>query len=369
MGLLGPLLLQLADEYHSSLAQVGLLASATALPQAFGSPILGPLSDRFGRREVLAASLAGLGLATCAGALASSYVALLLIRVVCGILASAGPTSSLAAVGDHIPADRRASAYGWVNAGFGFAALVGVPLIGLIGGAFGWRWSFLALGGATLLLAGVIWLRLPRRAGSSHSPAQMLRAYRRVLSSPGLGALLSANLFERQVYASFGLFLPAYLMQSYGIDLVGVAPLLGVTAIGALLGNVLGGRLADRASRPLIFALGQAGSAVFALGFFVLAPGLALSVGLATLFFLITSTSRPAIITLASTVSAEHRGTAIGIFSFTNQLGWAIGPALTGLGLSQRGYPAVGLLCGLAALVAALRILSLWRRPASATAL
>lgn len=363
--MLGPLLLQLSGEFEVSLAQAGLLASFTALPWALAAPVLGPLSDRFGRRRVLATSLAGLGLTTCFGAAVPSFALLAATRVISGLLAAAGPTSVMAAVGDQIAPTRRASALGWVNAGFGFSALAVVPAVGALGGALGWRAAFLVTGLVTLLLAALIWWRLPGGGGRRPIVGSVLGPYRAVLGSPRVARLMLANVSERCVYAIFGLYLASYLIQTYGIDLLGVAPFLALAAVGTIVGNVLGGRLADSSSQPRLFALGQLISGLFILAFFATAPGLLASVALGALFGLATAASRPSIIALASAISTEHRGTALGIFSFTNQLGWTLGPAIGSVGFALAGYGAVGALCGLSATLAAAFMLPLLRsRPA-----
>ena len=363
MGMLGPLLLQLSAEFDVSLAQAGLLASATALPWALAAPVLGPLSDRFGRRPMLAASLAGLGLATCCGAMTSSFGLLVLVRLISGLLASAAPTSVLAAVGDHFPVSRRASAVGWVNSGFGLSALAGVPAVGALGGAFGWRAAFLVTGGLTVLLAALIWWRLPGREDRPARSGSFLGGFRTVLASRGLLPILAANVLERSVFATFGLFLAAYLMQTYAVDLLAVAPFLALTAVGTILGNVLGGRLADRGSQPRLYGLGQIVSAGFGLAFFLASPGMLASVALGVAFGLANSASRPAIISMVSALSPEHRGTALGIFSFTNQVGWAAGPAVSSLGFYLAGYPAIAAFCALAATGAAVATVPLLKQP------
>ena len=361
MSMLGPLLLQLADEFQVSLAQAGLLGTATALPWALAAPIVGPASDRYGRRRVLAASLVGLGAATVAGAFVPSFTALFALRVISGVLASAGPTSMMAAVGDHFPSARRASALGWVNAGFGFAALAGVPALGAVAGVLGWRAAFVAMGGTTLLLALLIWWRLPGSSGRPSPGRALLAAYKTVLRDRRLPPILVANTCERLVFATVALYMASYLMQTYAIGLLEVAPLLALTALGTIAGNVLGGWLADRVRQPRLFALGQLGAAGLSLAALVVGVGLAPSLALFTSFWLTTSASRPSIISLASSLSAEHRGMALGIFSFTNQAGWAIGPALAGLAFALAGYSAIGVLCALASAGAAAMMIPLAR--------
>lgn len=353
ISMLGPLLLQLATELEVHLAQAGLLVSAASLPWALAAPFMGPLSDRFGRRATLAVSLSTLGAATVMSAAANGFGVLLAMRVGCGLLASAGPPSLLASVGDLFPPRRRAWAAGWVNAGFGFAALVGVPVVAAIGGAFGWRWAFVATGLATIALAALIWWRLPGRGGRTAATVGVAAAYRQVLRSSGLAPVLAANLLERSVFGAVTIYLAAYLLQSYGLDLLELAPILAIAAIGTIGGNLLGGWLADRGSKSSVFAIGQLGAAIFGLAFFVTQPGLLVSIALIVAYGLMTSASRPAIIAMASTISTEHRGTAFGFFSATNQGGWAIGPAAAALAFVLGGYPAIGVFSGVASIAAA----------------
>lgn len=354
ISMLGPLLLQLSADLDVHLAQAGLLVSAASLPWALAAPFMGPLSDRFGRRATLAFSLGSLGAATAVSSLAAQFGVLMSMRVACGLLAAVGPPSLLASVGDLFPPHRRAWAAGWVNAGFGFAALVGVPTVAAIGGVFGWRWAFVSTALATMALAALVWWRLPGRGAAPAAPLSVAAAYRQVLRTSGLAPVLAANLLERSVFGAVTIYLAAYLIQSYGIDLLELAPILAIAALGTIGGNVLGGWLADRGSKSSVFAIGQVGAALFGLAFFVTQPGFAASIALVVAYGLATSASRPAIIAMASSISTEHRGTAFGFFSATNQGGWAIGPAAAALAFVLGGYTAIGALCGVAAAAAAL---------------
>ena len=70
----------------------------------------------------------------------------MVVRFLAGLLGSLAPTSLMASVGDLFPSERRARAMGWFNMGFSFAAIGGVPIMGAVGGALGWRWAFVAIG-------------------------------------------------------------------------------------------------------------------------------------------------------------------------------------------------------------------------------
>jgi DHA1 family inner membrane transport protein len=235
-------------------------------------------------------------------------------------------------------------------------------LAGAIGGALGWRAAFALMGTASVFLALLIWVRLPESSLERSRPGALIGAYRVVLRSRGLPQILLANIFERSVFSIVGGFTAAFLMQTYGLDLLHVAPLLALAAVGTIVGNVVGGRLADRQAQARVYAQGQILSAGFGLLLYVTGLGPLASVLLCIGFGLTNAASRPAILAMTSALAPQHRGTAIGVFSLTNQLGWALGPAAAGLAYALAGYSAIGLLCGAAAAGAGLMMLPLLRR-------
>ena len=96
----------------------------------------------------------------------------------------------------------------------------------------------------------------------------MLATYQAVWGVPRLLPLLGANLMERSLFAMVAIYLPAFVMLSFHMTAVGVAPVLALVAIGAITGNVLGGRLGDRFHKPAIFVIAQLISAGLGLALF-----------------------------------------------------------------------------------------------------
>src|SRR3989475_5434441 len=97
------------------------------------SPLIGALSDRFGRRPVLILSSFGLGVDYMVMALAPNLAWLLLGRILSGITASSYATAA-AYVADVTPPERRAAAFGMVGAAWGIGFIMGPALGGLLGG-------------------------------------------------------------------------------------------------------------------------------------------------------------------------------------------------------------------------------------------
>src|SRR6184192_3318784 len=110
----------------------GYFATVFAAMQFFFSPIVGVLSDRFGRRPIILLSNLGLGLDYIVMALAPTIGWLFLGRVISGITASSVPTA-FAYIADVTPKEKRAGAFGMIGAAFGIGFTLGPAIGGLVG--------------------------------------------------------------------------------------------------------------------------------------------------------------------------------------------------------------------------------------------
>jgi MFS transporter, DHA1 family, inner membrane transport protein len=345
--MIAPLLLDLSRELGVPLGQAGLSAAVMSLPWALGAPFTGLLSDRLGRRPLIVLALAGLGVSTIAAAFATSFGALLATRFAAGVFGAFGPASVMASVGDLFPPNRRGMAMGWLNAGFGLAAVAGVPAVGIVGGLFGWRWAFAATGLVLVVLAALVQMAFPAPR-PTHTGSSLRQTYTAVLGTPLLGNVLAANVLERSIFNAAVLYLPSFLMLNYALGTADVAPALAFVAIGTIVGNIVGGWLGDRFRKAAIFVVAQLLAGCIGLLLFGVAPGLVLSVLLGGLFGLTNATSRPAFLALGSELSPRYRGALLGLLSLTNQGGTVLGSSLGGLaiGLGSYGTLALLTLCG-----------------------
>ncbi|HEY3699827.1 MAG TPA: TCR/Tet family MFS transporter [Spongiibacteraceae bacterium] len=110
----------------------GLFGTVWALMQFFSSPLLGALSDRFGRRPVILISNFGLGFDYILMALAPNLILLFIGRVISGICA-ASISTSYAYIADVVSAEKRAGAFGLIGAAFGLGFILGPGLGGILG--------------------------------------------------------------------------------------------------------------------------------------------------------------------------------------------------------------------------------------------
>lgn len=136
MGIVIPILPRLIEEFTGSTSKAGwvngVFIALWAVMQFLFSPLVGSLSDRFGRRPLLLLSSAGLGAAYVFMALAPNLWWLALARIVSGITASSIGTT-MAYMADITPPERRSRAFGWIGAAFSSGFVLGPLLGGLLG--------------------------------------------------------------------------------------------------------------------------------------------------------------------------------------------------------------------------------------------
>lgn len=186
------------DVSQASAAGGWLLVAYSAM-QFLCGPLIGNLSDAYGRRPVLLASVAGLGIDYLVTALAPSLAWLLLGRVVAGVCGASYSTAS-AYVADVTETSQRGKAYGYVGAAFGLGFVIG-PAVGGLLGQFGPRVPFVAAGCLSLLNLAYGWLALPETL-----PPEKRRAFDWRRANP-LGAFKALRAYPAVLVAALVLFL------------------------------------------------------------------------------------------------------------------------------------------------------------------
>ncbi|WP_421931224.1 MFS transporter [Phenylobacterium sp.] len=121
----------LGGDAASAARWTGFLEVGWAIPQFLAAPLLGMLSDRFGRRPVILISVFGVGAELVMGALAPTVGWLMAARILCGLTCGA-QAAAMAYVADVTPPEDRTRAYGWMSAAMWSAIILGPALGGLL---------------------------------------------------------------------------------------------------------------------------------------------------------------------------------------------------------------------------------------------
>ena len=344
MLMLGPLLVILANDFGTSIAMAGQLAAATFVAWGITAPLVGPISDTYGRKPVLLIGVLLMALGVLGSGAAWSYGSLLATRLIAGAGTAMLPMTMMAALADNLPPEKVGKAVGFITASSWVGLALGVPAIALLGYIGGWRLPFYITGGLSLALWVMLWFWLPRSSRRSDQGIDLLNRFKVIGRQSAPWYVLIAN-FTQQM-ALFGLmtYFAAYMMESYGWDEANTAPGLALLGVGAVIGSFAGGFIAGRARRlEWLAAISLTSGAVTGL-FFVLDVSAWILVAVAFVASVLVSVSMPVLTTLIMHLAGQSRGTAGGMFTTSAQAGGVIGSSAGGLMLSLGGYPAVGLL-------------------------
>ncbi|MGF1662220.1 MAG: multidrug effflux MFS transporter [Kineosporiaceae bacterium] len=262
-----PALPAMAAEFAVEPAALQLSLTATVLGLALGQLVLGPVSDRLGRRAPLVGGLAAYAAVTVALAFAGSLPALVAGRFVQGFLAAAALVVTRAVLRDHVSGPALGRALAGLVLVMGAGPILAPALGSLLLQVTGWRGVFVALavlGAATAAAVAVAMPEsLPRHRRVAVPVPRLARGYAalavdRSFAAPALASALSfAALFA---YISAGSFL---LQGRYGLSETGYGLVFAVTAACVIGGSQVGSRLIERVGAvPLLRAVPVAGAVI-----------------------------------------------------------------------------------------------------------
>ena len=260
MGIIIPILPRLIQDFLQgdtarAAEMFGVFATVWALMQFFCSPIIGMLSDRFGRRRVILLSNFGLGLDYMVMALAPTIGWLFVGRVISGITGASFTTAG-AYIADITPKEKRAASYGILGAAWGLGFVLGPALGGILGGVNP-RLPFWVASGLTLVnaLYGLIVLpeslppekRTPRFVWAKANPLGSLKLLRSHHELFGLATVNFLYYLSHQVLQSVFVL---YVGYRYNWSARAVGLTLAAIGIGSVI--VQGGLV-----RPVVARIGD----------------------------------------------------------------------------------------------------------------
>lgn len=236
----------------------GHVISAYALGVVVGAPTIAALTARLPRRELLLGLMAVFTLGNLASMLAPSYPTLVIARFIAGLPHGAFFGIAALAAAHLMGPQNRAKAVAHVLSGLTIATVLGVPIASWLGQALGWRSAFGLVVVIGVFTVTALWFWLPDQLRTMHvsSPLTELGALRRpqVLLAVLVGMIGFGGMFAVYTYIS------TTMTDVSGLSRTLVPVALMVFGLGMVVGNLVGGRLADvSVIRALYISLGALG--------------------------------------------------------------------------------------------------------------
>ena len=344
----------IVDDFGVGRAGVGWLLAAATAPGIVLAPVIGVLSDRYGRRETVVPCLVVFGLAGGLAGFAPSFAVLLVLRLLQGVGSAGLINLAVVIIGDHWEGAERARIIGRNAACLTASIAVLPPLGGLLAGLGGWRLTFVPYWiGLVTAVAVLRYLRPSERGeGTFGDQLRRTRPYLRlpvVVGSMGMAFVLFVLIF-----GAFLTALPVHLKDDFDVSAGFRGLVLGVPAIPSTIMALNLGRLRSRfGAGPVLVC----GSLAVGLGLGVL--GVAETLPILMIGPIVYGLGEGLMIptlqdAVTSAAPATSRGAIVASFVGVSRLGQTVGPVMAGAGLVAFGSEAVFLVGAALALAMAL---------------
>lgn len=330
----------IANDLGVSIPTAGLLVSAYALGVLLGAPLMILTTGKIPRRYLLVGLMAIFTLGNVMSALATGYYDLLIARVITSLNHGAffGVGSIVAA--SVVAPDKRAGAVAAMFMGLTLATIGGVPLATWFGELLGWRTAFWGIGGLGLVTMLALWFALPNLPLPK---SDGVLAEIKVLGRGSVLAALALTVVGSSAMFTVFTYIAPILSNETHASTPFITAMLVLFGVGLTLGNMWGGKAADRSiDRTLIVSLSALILVLLAFAFLMRWPiPAAVSIliwGIAS--FAVVPPLQMRVMEAAKDAPNLASAVNIGAFNFGNAIGAAVGGAVINAGL---GYPAISL--------------------------
>ncbi len=354
-----PILPIIGDQLAIPEALLGSLVSVYSWVLALAALVMGPVSDRIGRRRVLLLGSGTLAVVLALHGLVGSFGGMLAVRALAGAAGGMLSGAAVSYVGDYFPYARRGAATGWVMSGVAFGLVLGIPVGRVLAAAAGFRAPFLVFAGVMAVAFVLILVAVPQpdveRETSRMTLGGTLSRYADLLRA---GPVRAAAATYFLMYLGLGLlivYLPQWLTANFplGIEVFG-RPLTVAGApvdfiatlflVGGAVSVVVGpkaGALSDRIGRKPLILLSCLGLAVVTAGLTFVVTERWVAYPLYMLIMgLFAMRMAPLQALLTALVPGQLRGTLLSLTIAIGQIGTGIGAAVAGSLYAAAGYRA-----------------------------
>ncbi len=360
-GIVLPLLPLYAKHFHTSTATIGVLVATFSAAQALCAPLLGRLSDRYGRKPVIVVSMVGTALGSVATGLAPNLLVLFVARAFDGASGSSVAVAR-AALADVCDPRDRGRIFGLLSTAFGAGFVVG-PALGGIAALGSERLPFLLAGVIAGVNAGFAAWKLQETRGSRRragAPAEdaSAKSTQDVGSRVVLLRALATSFLLVVAFSAFETTLPLFVHRRLGMGLAGTGGIFA--AVGVVIVCVQGGLIKPvlrLVTEPVAIRTGLACELA---GLVLLSDARSMLTVSCVLFLLAAgqALTTPLLASVVSANGAQGRGgSVLGAQQGLSSLARTVGPLIGGVvfaSVSARGAClAAGLIMGLALVVAA----------------
>lgn len=341
----------IAKDLSIPVLSTGILITAYMLPFGLCQLIFGPLSDRFGKRQILSFAMLFFSVGTALTATGQSLGFMILFRAITGIFAASVMPISMALISDLVPIEERQSALGF----FLGMAFLGQSMSMVIGGTIAfylnWRSVFLLYAIFAAFITLLFFTTGRKIPSSRNSESRFLAPYIELLKNSQSRVVYILVLCEGILIIGSFSFLGSFIENFFKFNSLIIGFIMTAFGITAMIGGRLSGKIAARIGQRRIIAIGFAIAALADSIFYCCNNVLWLLVIGVALLGLGLMLAHSTLLTKATQFAEKSRGVAMSLIAFCFMGGGGIGTAIGSNLIKAYGYADFYLFCGIALLI------------------
>lgn len=324
-----PIMGVFAAAFHVSPQEALWVISAFGFSYASGFLVFGPLSDKYGRKNLMVFGLGGLFVSTVLVGFSSSFEMLILCRVLQGFLASAFTPAALSYINEKIDVKIRATSIAFMTCGFMLAGITGQMYAEIVSNHESWSWIFLGISVAYFILVIAMGCLLEKTA-KSNEIEKLSTIYRYMLRhfmSRSLFPLYVISFFLLLAFVAFYAGLGNHLMSTYHLANGDIFYIRAAAIPGMLTALLVGKYIRQYGTRKVIFC-GLSFMIAGLMGI-VLVENIIVLMILSIVFVSGISITAPAVIAEIGQKVTVAKGAAIALYTFILFIGASLGPVFS----------------------------------------
>jgi len=341
--ILAPILPRIGEALNIPAAHQGWLITSYAVFLSLFALIIGPISDKYGRRIVLLLGCGSMAIALWLHGVADSFTSLLVVRAAAGAAGGMLSGAAVSYVGDYFPYNKRGWANGWVMSGIAVGQIIGIPIGTILADNFGFRSPFLMFAITMTITTLIIWLYVPQpdveRDTGRLSIGRAISGYRELLARPVVVAACATYFLMFFSIGLYVIYLPTWLEETMGLSGTAIASLFFVGGIANVIAGPMAGKLSDKTGRKPLIITSCFGMCLV----MILTPYLTSSVwivytlfGFAMIMFALRISPLQSLMT--AIVEERRRGALFSLAVSIGQVGIGIGGAVAGMAYVKYGF-------------------------------
>lgn len=341
--IIAPILPEIGKSLNTPVEFLGNLVTIYAVMVGVFAIIMGPFSDKIGRRKILLIGAGCMSVFLFCHMLVTDFTSFMVVRAMAGMAGGVLSGSAVAYVGDYFPYEKRGWANGWIMSGIAVGQILGIPLGTFLADQFGFKSPFFVFGIVMAFTFIMIYLKVPQPNVELHTEKLTFRntftKYAELLKRKDVSFVALCYLLMFLSLSVFIIYLPTWLEDSFNSSLTTIGYIFAVGGIANVVAGPSSGWISDKIGRKNMIITSCFGLSLLMAGTTFFVTDLAYAFILFPVaMILIAMRISPFQALSSELVTSNNRGTMMSLLVAIGQIGYGLGGSIAGPLYSIKGY-------------------------------